>query len=104
MKCRTKLIWAEHTFICRLEAGHPGEHIGVTAEGQHTNFARNVKLEVSGNHKFNDQNFCTKCHMSLEKAEKGWNCGMQRCKECTLMRQCVGDPPICLECYRRENE
>lgn len=41
---------------------------------------------------------CSKCGLTKEMCEDGYSCGRVQCKECTLLRQCIGER--CEECYQ----
>ena len=43
---------------------------------------------------------CKKCGLTKEMCEDGYTCGRVQCNECTLLRQCIGDPPRCEECAK----
>lgn len=48
---------------------------------------------------FNQESHCNACGLSRAQCEDGFSCGRKICVECTLLRQCVGDPPRCEECF-----
>jgi len=79
MTCRAKLFWGEEVYECNQPSSHSEWHQGRNAAGNTVVWPFFVKALGPGSSSLTTKRICT---------------------ECTLLRQCSGEPPVCLDCRR----
>ncbi len=83
MICGAKLLWGESVYECDKPPSHLNWHQGSNTDGNTVIWPHFVK--------------------SLEPGSTGSSptpLTRRICTECTLLRQCSGEPPVCLDCRR----